>query len=521
MRRKYQMNPLSLSIQLGKRPSCLLRTFLVLLMSVSWFNAKWSCEELIDNFPFFTCKSTAKVLNQHTNNYFLVESLEGQATLRVLDNSPSLDSEESILEHLKPIHGVVQIKESKVIGDLRLQIINEVSELDLRESLLADPQFFKSESKLIIFFSELLRTVSEVHKSGYVVRDLLPAKIFIDQFGHPVILDFSRAIKINQWEPIQNITANYRTPGEIRDYELSHLHKYTGWEDFFAVGVMIYKTIYHHLPVPLLFPTFNTTMEFQIVFDNTVSFDLYLLMAELLQPFSENVDLLSLGNIEQSMKFHHLGRAFDAPIRYSFQERVSDYQKLETQNIIQMHYMSEHLSTAEQNSHDLKIDPTPKDSQLPLGKNAYFGRKGLFDRNQGNIQTFNQKLREDYWSHQKNTSNGAYPFEYGDTQQQFHSAHFSQMQPDHEQEVFGNRNIPMKDNRHNSIPNSYLNSEERLDLDEANPQTMLYMLIVSTIVFNLVACCMLFRACRKDYLPVLKSESVVYSDHQPVPSQTN
>ena len=74
----------------------------------------------------------------------------------MITNSTKQDREESIIEHLKHIRGVVQIKESKIADDnLRLQIIEKVSELDVKQLLSANPNFFWTESKLITFFSEL------------------------------------------------------------------------------------------------------------------------------------------------------------------------------------------------------------------------------------------------------------------------------------------------------------------------------------------------------------------------------
>ena len=117
---------------------------------------------------------------------------------------------------------------------------------DLKAYLKDHPQ--PTEKDLIDLFGPILSGLAEIHRHGYIHRDIKPQNIYIREDGSPVLLDFGTARDVVNVHPEQLtriLTAGF-APYEQENPEWA---KQGPWTDIFALATTLYYAIKGDLPI--------------------------------------------------------------------------------------------------------------------------------------------------------------------------------------------------------------------------------------------------------------------------------
>ncbi len=103
------------------------------------------------------------------------------------------------------------------------------------------------EDELVDLFAHILDGLDEVHKAGFLHRDIKPGNIYIRRSDHsPVLLDFgaARLAMVARTGKLTSIFSSGYSP-----YELYDTSSQQGpWTDVYAVGAVLYACITRKIP---------------------------------------------------------------------------------------------------------------------------------------------------------------------------------------------------------------------------------------------------------------------------------
>ena len=101
-------------------------------------------------------------------------------------------------------------------------------------------------------FLPLLEGLSQVHKTGFIHRDVKPANIFIRNDGSPVLIDFGSAREgmINKTRTLTTLVSPGYAPFE--QYNADGKSKQGPWTDIYALGASMYKSLFGRSPLDAL-----------------------------------------------------------------------------------------------------------------------------------------------------------------------------------------------------------------------------------------------------------------------------
>ncbi len=115
----------------------------------------------------------------------------------------------------------------------------------LTEFLTAHPEPLR-EPALLKILLPLLDGLRQVHKAGYLHRDIKPGNIYLRHDDSPVLLDFGSA-RLALGTHTQNLTAVF-TPGYAPFEQYFHEGKQGPWTDIYALGAVMYQAVTGKLP---------------------------------------------------------------------------------------------------------------------------------------------------------------------------------------------------------------------------------------------------------------------------------
>ncbi|MFT5447560.1 MAG: serine/threonine protein kinase [Gammaproteobacteria bacterium] len=101
---------------------------------------------------------------------------------------------------------------------------------------------YSSETELKKLILQLIDGVEQIHKAGFIHRDIKPDNIFLQNDGVPVLLDFGSA---RQSTGARTLTALV-TPGyaPFEQYDTSNESDRQGpWTDIYALGALLYRAV--------------------------------------------------------------------------------------------------------------------------------------------------------------------------------------------------------------------------------------------------------------------------------------
>jgi serine/threonine protein kinase len=93
-----------------------------------------------------------------------------------------------------------------------------------------------SQRSVLSILYPLLDGLEQVHKSGFLHRDIKPDNIYVRADGSPVLLDFGSARRVSTQQELTNIVS----PG-FAPFEQYHSHGNQGpWTDIYSIGAVMY-----------------------------------------------------------------------------------------------------------------------------------------------------------------------------------------------------------------------------------------------------------------------------------------
>lgn len=207
------------------------------------------CSKFIEQFPDFMCEKQSRLGFGGFAWTYVVKEKAGTGRKGVLkapqDDQAVLASkaDRQEVEFLKEVKhpNIVELLASKETPAGTLMITEFGTEGDLEGFMNRRPSLRKNRTRLLQMFRQLASAVKFVHRKGWVIRDLKPGNIVVNQFWNTKLIDFGLTTPINK--------PAYRggTPGymDIRQsqIELDQIIM-TEKTDVFSLGMTFFKVAF-------------------------------------------------------------------------------------------------------------------------------------------------------------------------------------------------------------------------------------------------------------------------------------
>lgn len=237
------------------------------------------CQDYISNMTGFQCLDVLPFLEYQKLEFYRVKREGHISFMRVAEPTLERLKEKRFLEMFEQTENVMKIDRYIINPDseeANSETTNKIIHLtkffpqgSLAETLWKRPNFFEgSEERVINFFIKLLKTVGEIHDSGYVLRNLSLDSVFVDFHGNPMIQDMRETIVFGKKIiPSKKINI-YMTVEEAKAAKEGLEFEYTGWSDYYAIGVMLYQIVFGKAPLDLENLDYQTALHTPIDFWN-------------------------------------------------------------------------------------------------------------------------------------------------------------------------------------------------------------------------------------------------------------
>lgn len=217
-----------------------------------------------------------QVLNPSTNQLLGIKKVD------LTDLDPMIAegylNEVKLLNSLQHCQSVIKMFDSEVINKNRkklLLMVMEKGETDLSKLIReVNKTSEMSISMIIHYWSEMLKAVEGIHKSGIIHSDLKPAN-FLLVSGRLKLIDFGIASKIQSdmtsvHKEFATGTWNYMSPEALRNTNSSNaasIYKITYKSDVWSLGCILYNLVYGRTPFQHIT---NTLAKLQAIVDSSV-----------------------------------------------------------------------------------------------------------------------------------------------------------------------------------------------------------------------------------------------------------
>ena len=227
----------------------------LIIMMISCFllteSSSSSCQDYLSKLDDFTCVDDEALYQDSQGEFFKVTNSFEELVMRVGDETEVSKADQLGSQFLSDVKGIITYEvtvHDKEHGKVIDVFEDCVDTLTLEATLLTNRNFFEDEHSLLTFFVELLKTVEHVHFLFLVLSNMRMDRVLISKAGAPLILDISQYINIEKNRMVALPFSEYMSLQEYADKQSNRPHKYTGWEDNFSVGVMLYYTVYGRFP---------------------------------------------------------------------------------------------------------------------------------------------------------------------------------------------------------------------------------------------------------------------------------
>ncbi|KAL7753327.1 hypothetical protein RI367_001102 [Sorochytrium milnesiophthora] len=106
------------------------------------------------------------------------------------------------------------------------------------------------EDEARFYIAQTICAIEELHKAGYVHRDVKPHNLLIDKTGHIKLADFGSCIRLNEKEQVTSVvsvgTPDYIAPEVLRAQEGKS--SYGKQCDWWSLGIVLYETLFAETP---------------------------------------------------------------------------------------------------------------------------------------------------------------------------------------------------------------------------------------------------------------------------------
>ena len=249
-----------------------------------------SCEDLVSKLPAYTCLGSEPFYVNSGTEFFKINGNAGTQMLVVKDNDPSSHKDHEAHKSLLKVGGVLTYDlsfEDQDINKICDVVEDCVDTVNLESTLLTNKDFFADETVLVNFFIKLLKAVGDIHDQGLVVSNLTMDSVFISKTGEPRIQNLSQSVQKDSKDTVSVSLSEYTSPELYNDSQHSTPHTFTGWEDYYAVGVMFFYAAYHKFPYELTQVTsFEDFGKITIKYGNTFSYAAEQLMQALIVKYA-------------------------------------------------------------------------------------------------------------------------------------------------------------------------------------------------------------------------------------------
>ena len=211
-----------------------------------------SCETYASQLKDFHCVSEEPFYEDSGTQYFKVNFKSSDYVMRVRDDDDSSKKELKEYEKVSHVGRMVMsyfTAEDKQNGKVIDVIDDCVDTLTLESTLLRHPGFFgENEKTRLAFFVKLLQVVMDVQDEDLLLSNLRVDNVFISSDHAPMVTDLSNLKTNGSVDSVADKIDEYTSLETYIDISKKQKHRFTGWEDYFAVGVMLYHSVYRHFP---------------------------------------------------------------------------------------------------------------------------------------------------------------------------------------------------------------------------------------------------------------------------------
>ena len=276
----------------------------IILISIFLHSAHSACADYIYMLEGFTCEREEPFYENSGAEYFKVRGSLGTQVMRVNDVSDSTTADHLGHSLLLNVEGVlsydvtVNFGQNEKIIDLFEDCIET---LTLEATLLKHKNYFGDEKSALIFFVKVLKIIEKIHDEGMVLTNLTMDSIFISEHGAPLIHDVSWYIEKDASDSVSVELTEYTSVELYRDTLENQHHEFSGWEDYFPVGVMLYYTLNNEFPFDVLkIKTAEQFNDYSVKYEDNVSFMTQELVRSLISVYKGEYQMEDIGQFVDS-----------------------------------------------------------------------------------------------------------------------------------------------------------------------------------------------------------------------------
>ena len=267
----------------------MIRNIFIIFLAVPIFCSNKSpkpvffCDEFISNFPDYSCAKNKNIGMGSNGSAFLIKDKSGKKfILKRQKTSNKSKAEIETLLSLVDRPYIISLKDYKETATTTLMIITYGSNGNLLDFSLNNQDKFDDPAFVVPFFAKILQGLMEINDAGFVHSDMKLENVVVDENLDPIIIDFDLAIPLDSVGSGRG-TKSYMAPEVMFNFAKGLKMKYTGEEDIYSFGVMLYMAVFHKRPIKLQDPNFSKMIKSDISFPASTNLQIYKIISDCLK----------------------------------------------------------------------------------------------------------------------------------------------------------------------------------------------------------------------------------------------
>jgi serine/threonine protein kinase len=239
----------------------------VIAPSLTILENEWAtCQEFIVNIPNYSCVDRNSIQENKTGKTFIVKNKDDvQFLFKVNENNRWAAVETQAYEDLKESSYVSKVIESTSTEKYIFYIL-QYGKKGLLSDYLKNDEYLSDPANILKFAEHMLQALRDFAAKKIVHCQLTLSTISINEDDQPLIFDFSSSTHENKKENYRG-TPMFMAPEIFYEMKNGGLINYTQSVDIYALGIILYFTLYRRYPFDIIPSKFDELIQKEIILE--------------------------------------------------------------------------------------------------------------------------------------------------------------------------------------------------------------------------------------------------------------